>query len=60
MAAEAEEADKVDDAAVNKDDIKLATLKPRQSVHRLKKKKKEPSKRIEPLNDNLDDYFGPS
>ena len=58
-AAEAEEADKVDDAVVNKDDSKLATSKPRQSVC-CSKKKKEPSKRTEPLDDNLYDYFGPS
>ena len=57
----AEEADRVDDAAANKDDSKLATSKPKQSVsHSKKKKKKKPSKRVEPLNDNLDDYFGPS
>ena len=53
VAAEAEEADKVNDAVVNKDDSKPATLKPRQSVHHSKKKKKkeqeEPSKRTEPL-----------
>ena len=57
-AAEAEEADKVNDAMANKDDSKPATLKPKQSVHHLKKKK--PSKRREPLDYNLDDYFGPS
>ena len=47
---------------VNKDDGKQATSKPRQSAHYLKKKKKEeePSNRIEPLHDNLDEYFGPS
>ena len=38
-AAEAEEADKVNDAVVNKDDSKPATLKPRRSVHYSKKKK---------------------
>ena len=58
-AEEAEEADKADDAMANKDDSKPATMKPKQSVHHLKKKKK-PSQRVEPFNDNLDDYFGPS
>ena len=57
-----EEADKVEDAAADKDDNKLTSLKPRQLVHHLKKKKKkkELPKRTEPLDDNLDDYFGPS
>ena len=54
VAAEAEEADKVNDAAVNKDHSKPATLRPKWSVCHLKKK---PSKRVEPLNDNL---YGPS
>ena len=44
---------------VNKDDSKPATSKPKQSVCHSKKKKK-PSKRVEPFDDNLDDYFGPS
>ena len=59
-AAEAEKAegsDKVDDAAANKDDSKPATSKPKQSLCHSKKK---PSKRVEPLDDNLNDYFGPS
>ena len=59
VAAEAEEADKVNDAAVNKDDSKPVTSKPRHSICHSKKKKK-PSKRVEPLNDNLNDYFSPS
>ena len=58
-AAEAKEADIGDNIAVNKDDSKHATSKPKQSAHHLKKKKEEDSsKRIEPPDDNLDEYFG--
>ena len=58
-AAEAEEADKGDDVVVNKDDSKQAKPKSKQSTCHLKKKKKDSSsKRIEPLDDNLDEYFG--
>ena len=61
VAAEAEEEDKVDDAEANKDDSKLVTSKPKWSIYHSKNnKKKKPSKSIEPLNDNLNDYFGPS
>ena len=61
MAAEAkEEADKVEDAAADKDNDKLTSSKPRQPVCHSKKKKKELPKRTEPLDDNLTDYFGPS
>ena len=60
-AAEAkEEADKVEDAAPDKDDDKLTSLKLRQPVCHSKKKKKELPNKTEPLNDNLDDYFSPS
>ena len=60
-AAEAkEEVDKVEDAVADKDDNKIISSKPRQPVHHSKKKKKELPKRTEPLNDNLDNYFGPS
>ena len=59
MAAEAEEADKGDDFVVNKNDSNQATLKPKQSTHH-SKKKKDPSKRIEPPDDNLNEYFGQS
>ena len=57
MAAEAKEADNGDDVVVDKDDSKQAKLKPNRSTHH---SKKDSSKRIEPLNDNLDEYFGPS
>ena len=60
-AAEAEEADKGDDSEVDKDDSKQAKLKPKQSTHHSKKKKKKKnssSKRIDPLDDNLNEYFG--
>ena len=61
-AAEAKETDKGDDIAVDKDDSKQVKLKPKQYTCHLKKKKKEEeeenSKRIEPLDDNLDEYFG--
>ena len=63
VAAKAEEeADKVEDAATDKDDDKLASLRPRRPVCLSKKKKnnKDPPKRTEPLNDNLNDYFSPS
>ena len=43
----------------NKDESKLATSKPKQYVCHSRKKKK-PSKRVEPFNDNLNDYFRPS
>ena len=54
--SEAEEADKGNDVVVNKDDSKQAKPKPKQSAHHLKKK--DSSKKIKPLNDNLDEYFG--
>ena len=58
-AAEVEEADKGDDVVVDKDDSKQAKQKPKWSTHHSKKKKKEDSsKRIKPLDDNLDEYFG--
>ena len=58
-AAEAKEADKGDNIVVDKDDSKQDTLKTKQSAHHSKRKKKEDSsQRIEPLDDNLDDYFG--
>ena len=57
-AAEAKEADKGDNIVVNKDDSKQATSKPKLSACHLKKKK-DSSKRIKPVNDNLDEYFGP-
>ena len=52
--AEAEEADRGDDVVVDKQDSKQAKLKPKQSTHCSKKKEDSSSKRIEPLNDNLD------
>ena len=56
MAAEAKEADKGDDIVVDKDDSKWAKPKPKlSSCH---SKKKDSSKMIEPLNDNLNEYFG--
>ena len=58
-AAEAEEANKGDNIAVNKDDSKQATSKPKQSAHHSKKKEEEgSSKIIKPLDDNLNEYFG--
>ena len=57
-AAETIEADKGDDIVVNKDDSKQAKPKPKQSTHHSKKKRKDSSKRIEPLYDNLNEYFG--
>ena len=56
---EAKEADKGDDGEVDKDDSKQAKPKPKQSTcHPKKKKKDSSSKRIEPPDDNLDEYFG--
>ena len=44
---------------VDKDHSKQAKLKPKQStLHSKKKKKGSSSKRIEPPDDNLDEYFG--
>ena len=58
-AAEAKEADKYDDIVDDKDESKQAKPKPKQSTCCSKKKKKDSSsKRIEPLDDNLDEYFG--
>ena len=54
-AAEAVEADKDDDGEVNKGDSKQAKLKPKQVIRR---KDYSSSKRIEPPDDNLDEYFG--
>ena len=59
-AAEAKKADKCDDVVADKDDSKQAKLKSKQFTHHSKKKKEDSSKRIEPLDDNLDEYFGPS
>ena len=56
--AEAEEADKVDDGTANKDDSKPVTSKSTWFLCHLKRKKKEPSKRIELVYDSLNDYFG--
>ena len=56
-AAEAKEADKGDNIVVDKDDSKQDTLKTKQSAHHLKREKKEDSsKRIEPLDDSIDEY----
>ena len=56
MAAEAKGADKGNYVVV---DIKQAKLKLKKSTCCSKKKKKEDSsKRIKPLDDNLDEYFG--
>ena len=56
---EAKKADKGD--VVNKDDSKQAKSKPKQSTHHSKKKKKDSSsKRIEPLDDNLDEFLSQS
>ena len=52
------EADKGDDVVVDKDDSKQAKPKPKQSTCHSKKKEKDSSKRIEPLNENLEEYFG--
>ena len=58
VAAEAQEADKSDDVAVDKNDSNQATSKLKQSTHHSKKKKKDSSKRIKPPDDNLNEYFG--
>ena len=56
---EAAEADKDDDGQVNKGDSKQAKPKPKQATHGSKKKDKDSSsKKIEPPDDNLDEYFG--
>ena len=59
VAAEAQEVDKGDDIVVNKNGSNQATLKPKLST-RYSKKKKDFSKRIEPPDDNLSEYFGQS
>ena len=63
-AAKAKEEADVDDVEADEDDDedddKLTSSKPRQPICHSKKKKKELPKRTEPLNDNLNDYFGPS
>ena len=58
-AAEAKEADKGNDMVVDKDDSKQAKPRRKQSTCH-SKKKKDSSKRMEPLDDNLDKYFGPN
>ena len=55
-AAEAAEADKGDDHEVDKDDSKQAKPEPKWATH--SSRKNLPSKRIEPPDDNLDEYFG--
>ena len=59
-AAETVEANKDDDGEVSKGDSKHAKPKPKQATHSSKKKKDSSSKRIEPPDDNLDEYFGSS
>ena len=59
-AEEAEEAEKGDDGKIDKDDDKQAKLKPKQLACCSKKKKDTSSKKVELLNDNLDEYFGQS
>ena len=53
----AAEADKDDDGEVDKGDSKQAKEKPKRATHSSKKKDSS-SKRIEPPDDNLDEYFG--
>ena len=60
-AAEAAEADKDDDGKVDKGDSKQGKLKPKRATRSSKKKNKDSSsKKIEPPDDNLDEYFGSS
>ena len=58
-AAEAAKADKDGDGRVNKSGSKQTKPKPKQTTHRTKKKEKDSSsKKVEPPDDNLDEYFG--
>ena len=60
-AAEVAEANKDDDGEVNKGDSKWDKPKPKRATHSSKKKDKDSSlKKIEPPDDNLDEYFGSS
>ena len=52
------EADKDDDGEVDKGDSKWDKPKPKQAIHSSKKKDKDSSlKKIEPFDDNLDEFF---
>ena len=59
--AAAAKADKDDDGKVNRGDSKQAKLKPKQATHSSKRKEKDSSlKKIEPPDDNLNEYFSSS